>query len=58
MRISSQESEHRFLADGTTVIRGQDISYRTISEETLLDGRSGSVAASSTMIQELSIGVT
>ncbi|WP_338547614.1 hypothetical protein V1225_04015 [Emergencia sp. JLR.KK010] len=45
MRISEKEPGKRFVFEGKTTIKGESIPYQTISEETMIDGKDGNLAA-------------
>lgn len=45
MKISEKETGKSFTSQGKTTIHGKEITYRTISEEIMLDGKNGELAA-------------
>lgn len=46
MRVSEKQSGKRYESGGTVEIRGTQVEYSVISEETLLDGKDATAAAS------------
>lgn len=57
MRISESESGKKYTSGGKVKIHGADIEYSVTSEETLLDGRGGKLAASMFSYSYLRCGV-